>query len=127
MTAIATSGDASATELAAAQNFGTSRTAATISRASRCASTTPSDSSIDVHPASRSPMVPMGRVVGKKGVLLLFTKLLLHIRDLECLDERLDFTIQHLGQLVQCQIDAMIGDAILRIIVRPDLRRAIAG
>src|SRR6185503_9088446 len=93
ITAFATSGEASATELAAAQNFGTSSTAATISRASRCASTTPSDSSIAAQPASKSPMVPIRIVVGKNGVAPLVTELLLNVCDFERFDERIDVTV----------------------------------
>src|SRR6476620_9881863 len=127
MTAIATSGDASATEFAAAQNFGTSSTAATISRASRCGSLTPSASSIDVQPASKSPMVPMGSVVGKYRALPLLTELLLHVGNLEGLDERIDVSIEDFRQLVQREIDPVVGDAVLRIVVGADLRRSIAG
>src|SRR3954466_6436600 len=106
MTAIATSGDASAIELAAAQNLGTSRTAATISRASRWGSATPSDSSIAVHPANRSPIVPMGNVVGKNGELLLLTEFFLYVGHLQRFDERIDVAIEHPGQLVQREIDS---------------------
>src|ERR1700694_2436617 len=127
MTDRATSGDASATEFAAAQNLGTSSTAARMSRASRWDSVTPTDASIAVQPASRSPMVPIGNVVGKNGALGLFTKLLFDIGDLERFDEWLDFAVQHLGQLVQCEIDSVIGDAILRIVVRADLGGTITG
>src|SRR4051812_14136949 len=126
MTARATSGVASDIAFDVAQNFGTSRTAATISRASLSGSLTPSDSSMDAHPASKSPMVPIGIFVGKNGAPDLFTELLLDVGNLERFNERLDLAIQHFRQLVQREIDAVIGDSILRIVVRADLCRAIA-
>src|SRR2546423_4081036 len=123
----ATSGDAADTEFAAAQNLGTSSTAATMSRASRWGSPMPTDSSIAVQPAKRSPMVPIGNVVGKNGAAALLTELLFHVRDLEGLDERLDFPVEHSCQLVQREVDAVIGDSVLRVVVRADFCRAITG
>ena len=75
-----------------------------------------------MHPASKSPIVPIGNVVGKYGALLLFTELLLYVGDLEGFDEGLNVAIEHLRQLVECEIDAVIGDAVLRIIVGSDFR-----
>src|SRR5690348_7783013 len=107
MTERTTSGDALATELAAAQNRGTSSTAATISRASRSASGTPSDSSIATQPASKSPLVPYGSDFTKNGEPPLLTQLLLDVSDFQRFDEWLDVTVDNLVQLVQGEIDAM--------------------
>src|SRR5256885_16735777 len=109
ITARATSGEASEIAFDVAQNFGTSRTAAIISRASRSGSLTPSDSSMDAQPASKSPMVPIGIFVGKNGAPDLFTELLLDVGNLERFDEWLDLAIQHLRQLVQREVDAVVG------------------
>src|SRR3954468_17944418 len=126
MTARATSGDASEIALDVAQNFGTSSTAATISRASRSGSLTPSDSSIAAHPARRSPMVPIGIFVGKNGAPDLFTELLLDVGNLERFNEGVDVAVENFRELVESEINAVVGDAILRIVVGADLRGAVA-
>src|SRR5689334_14581393 len=126
MTDRTTSGDALATEFAAAQNLGTSNTAARISRASRPGSGMPSDSSIAVQPVSKSPMVPAGDLT-KNGEPPLLTEFFLDVGHFQRIDERLDVAVENVGQLVQGQIDAMVGDAILRIIVCSNLSGSIAG
>src|SRR5438093_6565475 len=127
ITALATWGDASATVFAAAQNFGTSSTAATISRASRSGSGKPSASNIEVHPASKSPIVPIGSVVGKYEPPLLLTELLLDVGNFESLDEGVYLSVQNFRQLVKRQIDPMVGDPILRVIISTVFGRAVAG
>src|SRR5687768_391199 len=57
----------------------------------------------------------------------LLTEPVFRISAAERFDERVDFTTHHLGQLVHCEPDAMVGHSILREIVRADLCRAVAG
>src|SRR5437762_188358 len=82
---------ASATVFAAAQNLRTPSTAATTSRASRSGPSSPSDASSAEHPASRSPIVPIGNVVATKDAPPLLTQLLLYGGDFEGFNERIDF------------------------------------
>src|SRR5437667_11738955 len=42
-------------------------------------------------------------------------------------DNGIELAIHHLVELMQRQADAMVGDAVLREVVRPDLLAAVAG
>src|SRR5438876_5369218 len=55
------------------------------------------------------------------------TEPLLRFSEPERVDECVDVAAHDRGQVVRCPPDAMVGHATLRIVVRPDLRRAIAG
>ena len=95
----ATCGDASATALAVAQNFvdveyGSDDLAGL---AMRIRVRLPTRAR-RAQPASKSPMVPIGSVVGKNGVLLLLTQFLLYVRDFERVDERIDVSTEHFGK-----------------------------
>src|SRR3954463_3099632 len=72
-------------------------------------------------------MVPIGSDVTKNGAAALFAKLLLHVGDFEGVDEGLDLAVEHPRELVQREVDAVIGDPILRIIVSADLGGPVTG
>src|SRR6266545_6551774 len=48
-------------------------------------------------------------------------------RELQRGDEVVDLTVQHLGEIVDGVVDAVVGDPVLGKIVGADLRRAVAG
>src|SRR6476619_5598701 len=99
------------------QNRGTSRTAATMSRASSRASGTPAPSS---PVASSVSSVPNGR-----GSASAFTEVLLG-GGLQRLDDASEVAIEDALEIVQREVDAMIRDAVLRKVVGADFRGPIA-
>src|SRR5687767_8686191 len=55
------------------------------------------------------------------------TESLFDVRQREGLDQLRDLAVQDALQLVQGEADAVVGHAVLGIVVRADLRRAVAG
>src|SRR5512146_3044772 len=99
-----------------AQNRGASTSAARMSPASRRASAMPAHASVPASSARsnatlRPPPSP--------------TELLLHIRQRQLLQQRIDLALQRPRQLVQGEAYAVIGHPVLRDVVRADLGRAI--
>src|SRR5687767_4983610 len=116
---------ASLAAFAAGQKRGTSSSAATISMASRRGSTTPASLSSFDSRLTRAPTVPSTSAISGNAAAASLTELFLDVRNLERFDEGLDLAVQDFGQLVECEIDAMIGDPVLRIIVSANLRRPV--
>src|SRR5688572_26487410 len=99
---------------------------ASSSRASRSASSpnersSSADISLTSAPTVRAPDAGLATKASSA------TQPLLDVRELERVDDRLDVAVHHAWQIVRREADAMIRDAALRIVVRPDLRRAVAG
>src|SRR5687767_3474387 len=105
------------------QNRGTSRTAATMSRASRLASATPPS----VSSASRAPTSSrMVAGVGQARAARSLIETLFHIGDAERVQERVDLALQHPREIMHGEPYAMIGDAVLGEVVGADLRGPVA-
>src|SRR5437763_4828937 len=100
--------------------------AASSSRASRKASAPKERSSTLAIVRASAPTVPE-RAAALATAPSSGTELLLDVGELECFDDRLDVTVHHAGEIVRREADAVVRDAALRIVVRADLRRAVAG
>src|SRR5665213_909065 len=107
----------------AAQNRGSSCTAATMSRASRPASSIDADASISVSSRTSAATVPsFGATLVRSLIELLFL-----CRERERVHQLVEISIERARELVRREADAMVGDAVLRKVVRANLGGSVAG
>src|SRR5207247_7317858 len=77
-------------------------------------------------PASRSTASPSASAIAKRRAIRSDTEPLLLTREAQGVDQIVEVAVQQLGEVVNGVVDAMIGDTVLRKVVRANLGRAIA-
>src|SRR5215469_4065943 len=81
-----------------------------------------------IHASARDPASLPGRPPGSRspfGEFLL--EALGFVMTHQAIHEGSKLAIHHFGELMDCQTDAVVGDAVLRIIIGPNFFRAVTG